>query len=86
MPTPTPAPWKIRAERHRFIHIYSSGGGIAHLDTIDEEGAANARLIAAAPDLLAVALAVLEHACIEMPQALIAAAEMAVAKATGDNT
>lgn len=43
---------------------------------------ANARLIAAAPDLLAVAMSVLEHARIEMPQALIAAAEMAVAKAT----
>lgn len=77
----TPGPWKIRAERYRFIHVYSSGGGIAHLDTVDGEGAANARLIAAAPDLLDVAMSVLER--VEMPQSLIAAAQAAVAKATG---
>lgn len=44
---------------------------------------ANARLIAAAPDLLDVAMSVLEHASIEMPQTLISAAERAVDKATG---
>ena len=54
----TPGPWNIRAERYRFIHVYASGGGIAHLDTIDGEGAANARLIAAAPALLEAALMV----------------------------
>lgn len=48
---PTPGPWKIRAERYRFIHVYATGGGICHLDTVDGEGAANAKLIAAAsPD------------------------------------
>ena len=45
----TKGPWLIRAERYRFIHVYSVLGGIAHLDTIDSEGVANARLIAAAP-------------------------------------
>lgn len=49
----TPGPWRIRAERYRFIHVYATGGGICHLDTVDGEGAANARLIASAPDLLA---------------------------------
>lgn len=48
----TSGPWMIRAERYRFIHVYAHVGGIAHLDTIDAEGAANARLIAAAPDML----------------------------------
>ena len=41
---------------------------------------ANARLIAASPDLLDVAKLVLEY--VEMPRALIDAAEAAVAKAT----
>lgn len=50
----TPGPWMIRAERYRYIHVYAHGGGIAHLDTVDGEGMANARLIAAAPDLLEV--------------------------------
>lgn len=47
----TKGPWHIRAERYRFIHVWSHGGGIAHLDTTDGEGMANARLISAAPDL-----------------------------------
>lgn len=47
----TPGPWFIRAERYRFIQVRAHGGGIAHLDTIDGEGAANARLIAAAPEM-----------------------------------
>ena len=54
----TPGPWNIRAERYRYIHVSAPLGGIAHLDTIDGEGMANARLIAAAPDLLAAAIKV----------------------------
>ena len=50
----TPGRWMIRAERYRYIHVYAHGGGIAHLDTVDGEGMANANLIAAAPDLLEV--------------------------------
>ncbi len=42
---------------------------------------ANARLIAASPDLLKVAMSVLDNASMEMPPALIDAAEAAVAKA-----
>lgn len=54
---PTPGPWEIRAERYRFIHVYATGGGICHLDTVDGEGAANAKLIAAAsPDNIAALL------------------------------
>ena len=48
----TPGRWMISAERYRYIHVYAHGGGIAHLDTVDGEGMANANLIAAAPDLL----------------------------------
>lgn len=54
----TPGPWHIRAERYRYIHVKAPLGGIAHLDTIDSEGMANARLIAAAPELLAAAIKV----------------------------
>ena len=50
----TPGRWMISAERYRYIHVYAHGGGIAHLDTVDGEGMANANLIAAAPDLLEV--------------------------------
>ena len=49
----TPGPWRIRAERYKFIRVYATLGGIAHLDTVDSEGMENARLIAAAPSLLA---------------------------------
>lgn len=60
---PTPGPWKIRAERYRFIHVYATGGGICHLDTVDGEGAANAKLIAAAsPDNITALLDRLEAA------------------------
>ena len=48
----TPGRWMISAERYRYIHVYAHGGGIAHLDTVDGEGMANANLIAAAPELL----------------------------------
>jgi len=48
----TPGRWMISAERYRYIRVYAHNGGIAHLDTVDGEGMANARLIAAAPDLL----------------------------------
>ena len=49
----TPGPWRIRGERYKFIRVYATLGGIAHLDTVDSEGMENARLIAAAPSLLA---------------------------------
>ena len=79
----TPGPWKIRAERYRFIHVYANGGGIAHLDTVDGEGAANARLIAAAPDLLNASRAALHymriHKCAD--QTLVYDLEAAIAAA-----
>jgi hypothetical protein len=48
----------------------------------EEECQANARLIAAAPDLLAVAEEVLSGATIETPRALLRLATAAIAKAT----
>ena len=76
-------PWRVSKHTDcRAALIYDADGfEVARVCYPNRD--ANARLIAAAPDLLAVAMSVLEHARIEMPQALIAAAEMAVDKATG---
>lgn len=63
----TPGPWEISGssiwnpETHRAI--YASGGKPIHKR--DEEGQANARLIAAAPELLE-ALEALENRAVEM--------------------
>ena len=54
----TSGTWSIIAERYRYIRVVSTAGGIAHLDCTDAEGMANARLIAAAPELLAAAIKV----------------------------
>lgn len=48
------------------------------------EAQANAHLIAAAPDLAAVADLVLQHASIEMPEELISAASAALRRARGE--
>lgn len=90
----TPGPWCIRAERYRFIHVYATGGGICHLDTVDGEGAANARLIAAAPDLLLalqMAMPALDLVRAQFPRHpgddsidVVAAARAAIRKATGE--
>ena len=53
----TPGPWNIEKEDGEFIAIYSSksSGSILLADVLDiygKESKANARLIAAAPDLL----------------------------------
>lgn len=51
--------------------------------TVGENEAANVRLFAAAPDLLAVAEEVLASATIETPRALLKMATEAIAKAEG---
>ena len=77
------APWHVSKHTDgRAALIYDADGfEVARVCYPNRD--ANARLIAAAPDLLDVAKSVLEHASIEMPQTLIAAAERAVANATG---
>lgn len=56
--------------------------GVIYADHEDQIEA-NANLIAAAPDLLAVAEMVLDTATIETPGELLAAAKAAIAKAEG---
>lgn len=83
----TPAPWHLD-EEFLAIHFNAWNGGISlHKDT--PNGLANARLIAAAPDLLAALEYMLreqekEGFGDEMPDILQARA--AIAKATGGQT
>lgn len=52
----TPQPWKARGNE-----IHAHGGIVAEVNTIEERGIADARLIAAAPELLAACYAALER-------------------------
>lgn len=85
----TPGPWgRIIADGYTVRHpqIYSDTGPVANATWLGDgrldELNANARLIAAAPDLLSVAEMVLATA--EMPAELIEAARAAIAKAGGE--
>lgn len=55
----TPGPWEVCSTYVRTRFDINEGGGacIAQIDTITAEHAANARLIAAAPDLLSACIA-----------------------------
>jgi hypothetical protein len=82
----------VRAERYRYIHVYSHNGGIAHLDTVDGEGMANADLIAAAPDNYECNIelaAIVRELCAAynhpLPQASLDRSDSAIAKARGEN-
>ena len=93
----TPGPWEYVAkltasENHRGFFIRAEKDNkagkwaLAEVQPGDSDGdlgEANARLIAAAPDLLEVAEMVLGMATNYMPQELIDAAGIAAAKATG---
>lgn len=78
----TPGPWKV--QRHgqdvydHDVEIWSQNTCIAFID-----GAANARLIAAAPELLSL----LQHLCSEITvverEAILFEARAVIAKATG---
>lgn len=85
----TPGPWwrNIDArypifsqQRHQKVAQVLHGG---RTGVTEAEALANCDLIAAAPELLAVARAVLDTATDTTPPALLAAATMAVAKAEG---
>lgn len=97
----TSGPWEVMEHSWSRTGIYAGGKGIAALDIADEateetedemmsEMAANARLMAAAPDLLA-ALLMIEAAAIDDNQCdadtptwkAIDKARDAIAKATG---
>jgi hypothetical protein len=83
-------PWMVSdiPTRDRRISVANDGGApdiavvLSRISRTDEETAANARLIAAAPDLLA-ALIELRYACTDKAEAM---ADAAIAKATGERT
>lgn len=86
----TPGPWaRIIADGYTVRHpqIYSDTGPVANATWLGagriDELNANARLIAAAPDLFGVAEMVLATA--EMPAELIEASRAAIAKAGGES-
>lgn len=67
-PTFTPGPWFRDDSMHGRISINSERASVATIPYTDRESKANALLIAAAPELLAVlkrCLAVMEHRCPE---------------------
>ncbi len=78
---PRKGPWHVSeytADGYALVYDDEDGFEVALVSYQNRN--ANARLIAASPDLLDVAKLVLEY--VEMPRALIDAAEAAVAKAT----
>lgn len=60
----TPAPWTVEHQRTRVL-VTSPTAAIAHVSGVDDEAAAIAALIAAAPDLLAAAIVGREYLSIE---------------------
>ena len=93
----TPGPWNIRGDAYQIVANYDAdtheGSWREHYDVIctfeDEfgepalEARANARLIAAAPDLLALVREVLSDELASLAPGTIERAEAAIAKATG---
>jgi hypothetical protein len=95
MSKPTPGPWAVGPRRQHEIPIRSAAmPGLEPIVTKavairDGEGEANARLIAAAPDLLDAlfwALSQIEDDLDPDHQAALASAWAAIAKATGEKT
>ena len=82
----TPAPWELRRSVRGYWFIDHEQGGEGYTLTKLDCNEADARLIAAAPDLLAA----LEELLNALPSATthpaIKAARAAIAKATGDET
>ena len=89
----TPGPWYVFSSRGVVAILDDRGDEIipwAGFDAPSARGAkslkrrrGNARLIAAAPELLAVAEFIVEHHCKRYPPELVMQAEYAVAKARG---
>jgi hypothetical protein len=90
------APWKLsHSHSHEYVRYIRDAQGehIAHVCDLDDaltECTANARLMAAAPDLLAALRDLLEEADLgevdEYTAPKIEAARAAIARATGDQT
>lgn len=90
----TRAPWHVSGDLSTAVDVYAGTIRIAMLDDEveipDHELIANARLIAAAPDLLAALCDLLDEADLnevdEYTAPKIEAARAAIARATGDQT
>ena len=90
----TRAPWHVDGDLSTAVDVYAGTIRIAMLDDEveipDHELIANARLIAAAPDLLAALCDLLDEADLnevdEYTAPKIEAARAAIARATGDQT
>lgn len=97
MSAPTPGPWETSVNDEGQWDVCAEGGGdmVADLADCPESAEANARLIAAAPDLLAAlkglrAAALSEYVSCDCPNASICrpsikAADAAIAKAEGES-
>lgn len=92
----TPGPWVAAASRSSVVGVPiiapSGGRSIANSQQPGDEGLANARLIAAAPDLLLALRAMTELAAgpiggvtVQMKRDAIAAARAAIQAATGES-
>jgi len=85
--THTPAPWSVEKRGHADDICAKGYGVVCEMpDEPDSEARANARLIAAAPDLLEACKGVLHHnsavkAEYQLPQSLIRQIQSAIAKA-----
>jgi len=99
---PTPGPWRITGTMTKYIEASLGNGWVQEVASVGptdhdngygQQHEANARLIAAAPDLLE-ALQRINEACAQIPEGLegyleqlsdaISDARKAIAKATGD--
>lgn len=83
---PTPGPWFYDDTNRLRIAINSESASIASIPYLDDEARANARLIAAAPDLMEAAKNALHYMRLHRyaDQAWADDLEAAVRKATGE--
>ena len=83
----TPGPWRVLDPEQLGREIYAGNILIAitfYMGLSYQEGGANARLIAAAPDLLAALERLIIWRQTETPFELLEQAQQAIAKAKGD--
>jgi hypothetical protein len=81
----TPGPWSLDSDAGQ-VHIVAAGAAIARVMAMRSDGCgeANARLIAAAPDLLEALQAVIDHGSMTGADWASDKARAAIAKATGE--
>lgn len=84
----TPAPWELRQSANGYWFIDYEQGGEGYTLIKLECGERDARLIAAAPDLLELARQIVlavEQTEGDVPTDILVGARAAIAKATGEN-